>query len=175
MLILKFLAKIIKILRSGATPNQIAGGLVLGMIAGLTPLFSLHNLIVLLLLIILNVNISMSLVGLGIFSAIAWFFDPLFHAFGYFMLVEVDQLQGLWTWLYGKPVIALSRFNNTVVLGSLLTALLLIVPLFFLFKKLVVLYREKLENRVQKLKIVQLLKGSKIYELYSKLKLWEEA
>jgi len=175
MLILKFLAKIIKILRSGATPNQIAGGLVLGMIAGLTPLFSLHNLIVLLLLIILNVNISMAIAGLGIFSAIAWFFDPLFHSFGYYVLVDIYALHGFWTWLYGMPVIALSRFNNTVVMGSLLSALILTIPMFFLFKRLVVLYREKIDTRVQKLKIVQFLKGSKIYELYSKLKLWEDA
>ena len=35
MFIVQYIAKIIKILRSGASPNQIAGGCVLGMIIGL--------------------------------------------------------------------------------------------------------------------------------------------
>ena len=48
MLIVKYIAKLIKILRSAATPGQIAGGVILGMIPGLTPVWSLHNLLVLL-------------------------------------------------------------------------------------------------------------------------------
>ena len=47
MFILQYIAKLFKILRSAATPEQIAGGLILGMIPGLTPFMSLHNLIIL--------------------------------------------------------------------------------------------------------------------------------
>ena len=47
MLIFRFLAKLLKILRSAATPGQISGGFILGMIMGLPPFWSLHNLVVL--------------------------------------------------------------------------------------------------------------------------------
>ena len=58
---LEILAKLVKILRSAASPNQIAAGFIIGMIIGLTPLWTLHNLILFVLLIILNVNIASAL------------------------------------------------------------------------------------------------------------------
>ena len=170
MILLKYLARLIKILRSAATPGQIAGGFVLGMILGLTPLWSLHNLLVIILLIILNVNMAVAIFSFGIFSGFAYLLDPLFHNLGYYLLVDVSSLHGLWTTLYNMPIIALSRFNNTVVMGSLVVSILLILPVFLLTKKGVILYREKLESKFQKFKIVQLVKGSKIYSIYEKIK-----
>ena len=60
MIVLKFLSKLFKALRSGDSPGQLAGGFALGMIIGLTPLWSLHNLLVVILIIIIKVNISMA-------------------------------------------------------------------------------------------------------------------
>jgi uncharacterized protein (TIGR03546 family) len=116
---LDILAKLLKILRSAASPNQISFGFIVGMIIGLTPLWTLHNLILFIILIILNINIGMALFSLAIFSATAYLLDPLFHHIGYFMLVDLTFLQGLWTTLYNLPIIALSRYNNTIVMGSL--------------------------------------------------------
>ena len=170
MLILKFLAKLVKILRSGASPNQIAAGFVLGMIIGLTPVWSLHNLIVVLLLILFNANLSTAIFGFALFSAFAYLLDPLFHNFGYYLLTDITALRPLWTAMYNIPVIALSRFNNTVVMGSLVTALILLIPMFFAMRAFVKVYRERLEPKVQKLKIVQILKGSKLYGWYERIK-----
>ncbi len=170
MFIIQFLAKLVKILRSAATPAQIAGGLMLGMVLGLTPLLTVHNLIVVILIIILNVNIAMAIFSFGIFSGIAYIFDPLFHNLGYYLLVKVPSLQGMWTSLYNIPVVALSRYNNTVVMGSLVTALVLMIPLYFLTKSGVIQYREKIDSRVQKLKIMKVIKSSSIYNFYQKLK-----
>jgi len=55
---LEFLAKLVKILRSADSPNQIASGFVIGMVIGLTPFWTLHNLILIVILIILNINHS---------------------------------------------------------------------------------------------------------------------
>jgi uncharacterized protein (TIGR03546 family) len=170
MFIIQFLAKLLKILRSAATPAQIAGGLMLGMVLGLTPLLTVHNLIVVILIIILNVNIAMALFSFGVFSGIAYLFDPLFHNLGYYLLVEVPSLHGLWTSLYNIPVVALSRYNNTVVMGSLVTALILMLPIYFLTKAGVIQYRNKIESKVQKLKIMKVIKSSSIYNFYQKLK-----
>ena len=169
MFILKLLGKLFKALRSGVSPTQIAGGFIFGMILGLTPLWNLHNLLVVILIIILRVNISMAIFSFLICSGIAYLLDPLFHSFGYWLLVEVTALQGLWTSLYNTPVVPLTRYNNTVVMGSLVGSLILILPMFFLVKSGVILYREKLEARIQKLKIVQVVKSSKIYSVYEKI------
>ncbi len=172
MFILQFFAKLVKILRSAAEPGEIAGGFVLGMIIGLTPLWSLHNLLVVLIIIILNVNISMAIFSFALFSGFAYILDPLFHDFGYFLLVDLESLRGMYRSLYSIPIVALSNFNNTVVMGSLVSSLILIAPMHIAVKKGVIAYRERIEARVQKMKIVQVLKGSRLYGWYEKLSQW---
>jgi uncharacterized protein (TIGR03546 family) len=167
---LEIIAKIFKILRSGGSPGQIAAGFTLGMVPGLTPPWNLHNLIILILLIILNVNLGAAIFSFIIFSGIAYIFDPWFHDLGYYLLTGIPALKEMWTTLYHMPVFGLSNFNNTVVMGSLITSLVLLIPIYFLIKKFIVLYREKLEARFLKLKIVQLVRGSRIYSFYEKIK-----
>jgi uncharacterized protein (TIGR03546 family) len=167
---LEILVKIFKILRSDASPKQISAGVIIGMIIGLTPFWTLHNLILIVLVIILSVNIGSVLFSFIIFSAIGYLLDPLFHHLGYFLLVDIEALKGLWTTLYNLPVIALSRYNNTVVMGSLLVAIILTIPLFFLVKKGVIYYRENIDSKMQKWKIIRVIKGSKIYNLYEKFR-----
>ena len=170
MFIVEILAKIFKILRSGESPNKIAAGFTMGMIIGMTPFMTFHNLVLILLIIILNVNLASSLFAIAIFSGLAYLFDPLFHSIGYFLLVDVSFLNGFWTMLYSFPLLALSRYNNTVVTGSLAMAIVFILPVFFFAKYFVVYYRKKLDPKLQKLKIVQAVKGSKFYSLYAKYK-----
>ena len=169
---LQFVGKLIKILHSAATPGQIAGGFILGMIMGLTPFWSLHNLIVILILIILNVNIAMAIFGFAICSMFAYLLDPLFHSFGYFLLVDLTFMKGIYTSLYSVPIIALSRFNNTIVMGSLASSIILLIPVYMLVKKGVIQYRESVMKKMEKWKIVKAFKGSKIYGWYSKYAEW---
>jgi uncharacterized protein (TIGR03546 family) len=169
MVFLKLLGKLIKALRSNASPKQIAGGFVLGMIIGLTPLASLHNLVVVLIIMLIRVNLSMVFFSFLLCSGIAYLIDPLFLDVGYWILTGIPFLQGVWTAWYNTPVIALTRFYNTLVMGSFVVSILLIFPMMPLVQKGVVLYREKIDARLQKWKIFQLLKSSKIYTIYNKI------
>ena len=90
---LKLLAKLFKILRSGESPGKIAGGFILGMILGLTPVMSLHNLVVLILIIILNVNMGMAIFSFLLCSAFAYLLDPMFHRLGFWILVDIPALR----------------------------------------------------------------------------------
>ncbi len=170
MFVLEFIAKLIKILRSEISPNQIAWGFVLGMILGLTPFWSLHNLLVVILIIILQVNIATALFSFALFSAIAYLIDPLFHSFGYYLLVDMQSLNDFWMWLYNVPVLALSKFNNTVLMGSLVSSLILMLPVYFLVKIGIVNYREKIDVKIKNWKFIKLIKGTKIYSLYEKIR-----
>ncbi len=171
MIPLQILSKIIKILRSGATPPQIAGGFVLGMMIGLSPSFlNPLNFIPILLLIILNVNLASAIFAYAIFSATAYFLDPLFHSLGYFLLADVQSLRGMWTTLYNIPFVPFTRFNNTVVMGSFITALILLLPLYLGVKKFVVIYRQKYEPRVQNWKWIKMIKARKLFQWYERIK-----
>jgi uncharacterized protein (TIGR03546 family) len=171
MFLLQFLSKLLKILRSGATPGQIAGGFILGMIIGLTPSFiNPITLFVILLIIVLNVNIATALFSLAVFKGIAYLADPAFHSLGYAVLVDLKALRGLWTTLYNIPFVPFTRFNNTVEMGSLIVAIILLIPVFWAIKKFVIQYREKYEPKVQNWKWIKLMKASGFYKLYERLK-----
>lgn len=164
-ILLKYIAKLLKALSSEASPSQIAGGFVLGMIIGLTPVMSLHNLFIVILIIILKVNIGMALLSFIIFSGIAYLADPAFHSFGVWML-ENESLQATWTAMYNNEWWAMTRFYNTVVIGSFIIAVGLIIPMFPFAIFFVNQYRTHIHARVQKLKIVKALKGTKLYSVY---------
>ncbi|MFY0696832.1 MAG: TIGR03546 family protein [Balneola sp.] len=164
-LILKYVAKLLKALSSEASPNQLAGGFILGMIIGLTPVLSVHNLLILVLIIILKVNIGMAILAFLIFSGIAYLADPLFHSFGIWIL-ENDGLQDTWTSMYNNELWAITKFYNTVVIGSFISALVLCIPMFPLTKVGVVQYRKHIHEKVMKTKFAKALKGTKLYSVY---------
>ncbi len=166
LIILRYVAKLLKALSSEASPNQLAAGFVLGMIIGLTPVMSLHNLFILLIILVVKVNIGMAVLSFLIFSGIAYLADPIFHQFGG-MLLELEGMQKTYTSMYNNEWIALSRFYNTVVIGSFVVALLLVIPMFPLAKVFVHQYRKNIHERVQKWKLVRWFKGTKLYSIYS--------
>lgn len=164
-LIMRYFAKLLKALASEASPGQIAGGIILGMIIGLTPIFSLHNLFVVILILVLKVNIGMALLAFMVFSGVAYLADPVFHSFGVWLL-ELENMQQTWTNMYNNEWWALTKFYNTVVIGSFVTALILSLPAFPLVKYGVVQYRKHIHAKVQKWKIVQAFKSTKLYSIY---------
>ncbi|NLY75057.1 MAG: TIGR03546 family protein [Firmicutes bacterium] len=168
---LNFIFKLIKTLHSKEEPHNIALGFALGSIIGLTPLLSLHNLLVFCIILVLNVSIPAAFFGIFCFGCFAYFFDPQFHSLGYYLLVEVEALQPVWTYLYNIPIAPLTKFYNTVVLGSLVAALVAFFPVYWIFKQLVRLYKSKMADKVDKFKIMQIIKGNKIFQMYQKIRL----
>ena len=168
---LTILAKIFKTLNSETEPFQISLALSFAMIAGLTPLWSLHNILVLLLVLILRINLTTFMLGWLGFSGVAYVLDPLFHVFGLHILTN-NSLHGLWTALYNSPLWRLTNYNNSILMGSLVISLGLFVPLFFLSNLVISKYREHILAWVMKSRIVQVLKASKFYSIYQSVSEW---
>jgi uncharacterized protein (TIGR03546 family) len=168
---MRTILKLIKVMNSETDPLQIGLGLCLGLVAGLTPLASLHNLVVLLLVMLLRVNISSFITATLFFSGVAWAIDPLMSRIG-LALLSADALEGLWTALYNITVMRLARFNNSIVMGSLVLSLALFVPVLFASIFLIRQYRENVMSFVNRLKAVQALKASKFYRMYDSLSDW---
>ena len=165
---IELIANLLKILNSETEPTQISLAICLSMVLGLTPLLSPHNLLVLFAVCVIRVNISAFLLGWALFSGIAWIADPLFHTLGTVVLTE-PSLQHLWTALYNTSAFRLTRFNNTLVMGSLFSALLLFGPLLLLLNRLIIGYREHLLTLISKSRLMQMFKASKIYDIYKSL------
>jgi uncharacterized protein (TIGR03546 family) len=173
MIFLKLLSKFVKVLRSAASPAQIAGGFILGMTIGFVSLRSLFAAVIILLIIILNVNITAAIFAALLFRLIAFLVDPFLHSLGYWLLVDVSAFTKAWTYLYNLPIFPYTRFNNTVVMGSLIVTIVLLHPVFWGMRVLIRNYREKYEERIKKWKIIKVLGGSKFFRFLGGLKKFE--
>lgn len=168
MLFLKFIQQLIGTLNSDGTPRQVAAGIALGAVFGLTPLMNLHNLVLFGLALILNLSMGGVFLGWAVFVPVGFALDPLFDASGR-ALLGADTLRPLWTSLYNVPVVPFTNFNNSVVLGSFVFWLVTLVPFYFLWKWAVTRYREKVYERLKKTRIFHLVTASKLYTTYRSL------
>lgn len=172
---LNFIFKTISILHSGKDPRHLAWGFALGAVFGLTPLLCLHNAVFIVLILLLDVNIGAAMFGMFVFKTFAYIFDPQFHDLGYQLLVKTPALQSFWTTLYNVPIAPWTRFYNTVVIGSLVVAVIMIIPNFFVFKAAVKLYRKHLAEKVENLWLMKVIKGNtmvnNLLNIYNRVKL----
>lgn len=164
----RHIIKLIKVMHSDRDPQQISLGFALGMIPGLTPITSPHNLLVLLAILFFRANISAAILSWAVFSLLAFALDPLFHRLGLLLLTGVGALEGLWTSLYNAPLVPYTRFNNSIVMGSFIFSLLAFYPVYREGRLMVVKYRETFMERFNRWKIVQVFKASSLYKWYSR-------
>ena len=165
--IVKLLQSLFKTLHSDGTPGQIAAGIALGSALGLTPIVNAHNLVIVLLLAILNVSFASGLLGWALFVPVGFMFDPLFHRIGRYLLVDVASLRPMWTAMENVPGLALTNFNNSVVLGSFVVWLVMFAPMYFFFHWAVIKYRVKIGDKIMGSRLFKAVQASKIYNVYT--------
>ena len=163
--LIKLIQSLFGALHSEGTPGQLAAGIALGSILGLTPLLNPHNAVVFALLVLLNVSFAGGMLGWALFVPIGFLLDPLFDWIGHSLLLA-PSLRGMWTSLYNTPIVPLTNFNNTVVLGSFVFALLGFVPLFLAARWAVTRYRATVGERVRQSKFYRALTATKAYNVY---------
>ena len=167
LIIAKIVGKILAILNSEISPRQIAAGFAYGAILGFLPVSGLLFFLLLLISFIININLAIMFLSVALFKVISFLVDPIANQIGYHVLTA-GFLKGIWTSFYNTPFIPFTRFNNTLVMGSLILGILLLVPNYFIGKWLVSAYRERFRDRIAKMKIVQVFKASTVYRWYMK-------
>ncbi len=166
MLLLKLVQSLVKALHSEGTPGQVAAGIALGAILGLTPLVNLHNAVVFGLIVILNVSFPGAMLGWALFIPVGFVLDPVFDRLGRLLLLETPALTPLWTAMYNMPILPLTNFNDTIVLGSLVVALAAWVPLFLAARRGVARYRATVGERIKQSRFYRAVTASRIYNFY---------
>jgi uncharacterized protein (TIGR03546 family) len=163
--LLKLIQSIIKTLHSAGTPGQVAAGMALGSALGLTPLMNLHNLVIFSLLVLLNISFGGGMLGWMLFVPIGFLLDPVFDSIG-IRLLHAESLRPLWTDWTNTPILPYTNFNNTVVLGSFVSWVVLGVPIFFGARYGVARYRATIGERVRQSRLYKAVTASQAYNVY---------
>lgn len=163
--LLKQIFGFLKLLNSETGHNQLAAGIAAGFILGMTPALSLQSLLVFLCIFIFRIQMGAAFLAAFFFAFAAWLLDPVFHQVGTAVLSN-ESLQGLFTTMYNMPLMPLTRFNNTIVMGSAIVTITLSPVVFFVSLKLIVAYRERILARFQATKFWKAVKATSLYNWY---------
>ena len=111
------------------TPHQLGLGMAMGVAVGLIPKDSLIPLVLGVVAILTTANLLCF--GIGVIAAhvVSPFLDHVTHPIGSWALT-FSPLDGFWAMLTELPLMPWTRFNNTVVMGTLILGILLAVPIY---------------------------------------------
>jgi uncharacterized protein (TIGR03546 family) len=165
-LLLKQLFAFFKLLNSDNATNQLAAGLACGVILGFAPILSLQALLVLFCCFFFRIQLGAAFLSAFFFKFVAYMFDPISNSLGKAVL-EAPGTRALFVQLYNMPFVPLTRFNNSIVMGSGLISFILVIPLFFVFKALIVKYRATVVARYKQTKIWKMWAGTSFYKWYT--------
>jgi uncharacterized protein (TIGR03546 family) len=154
-------------LNSDTGHNQLAAGLACGLILGFAPFFSLQTLLVLTLIFVFRIQMGAAFLSAFFFKFVAYLVDPLTDSLGKKVL-EAPGLRELFVDMYNMPIVPLTRFNNSIVMGSLVLSVLLAPFAFFAFRALIIKYRVLVVARFQQTKAWKAFKATALYNLYLK-------
>lgn len=166
-LLTKQLINLIRLLHSDTGQNQIAAGLAFGIFLGFAPFISLQTFLVLFITFIFRVQLGAVFISAFFFKFVAYLLDPVADPIGR-SLLENEALRPLWTWMYNVPLLPMTRFNNSIVMGSFIISIILCPILFFVFKQLVIKYQVTLVHQLESTKAWKFFSATRFYIWYKK-------
>lgn len=166
-LLLKQIFGFLKLLNSDTGTVSLSAGIALGMVLGMSPLLSLQGLLILIFCLFFRIQIGAVFISSFFFAFVAYLFDPMFHSLGENLLLN-PGLQGLWTSLFNMPLVPLTRFNNTIVLGAGVLGLAMTPVIFVLSFFLINKYRTLVVARIKETKLWRALQATSLFKWYYK-------
>ncbi len=154
------------LLNSETGHNQIAAGIAMGFVLGLSPTLSLQTLLVFLLIFLFRVQVGAAFLSAFFFKFVGYLLDPVADPLGRWVL-ELPQLRPVYIELYNMPIIPLTRFNNSVVMGSGVLALTLFPFLFFVSRMLILKYRTSIVAKFKDTKFWKAFAATSLYKWYN--------
>lgn len=149
-----------RLLQSNTDPRHIALGAVLGLFFGFTPSNQTHLIILVLLFFFLKINRAAAMLVYPL-AKLIYFFGlwKVADRIGYSLLTASPVPHDVWSFVTHAPVLALLRFDHTLVLGGMSLALMTGIPLFIGVVWAVQVYRASFAERVGRWNLVKALQG----------------
>jgi uncharacterized protein len=141
----------LRILRLKGQPEEVAGGVAIGVFVGMTPTVPLHTVLAVLIAYLFRKSKLAAAMGV-------WVSNPLFLPFVYFL----DYKLGRVITRTNPPSFAVSDFSIhkmielgwgisfPLIVGGFVLGLICAIPSYYITKRMVILYREKRRKRFDK-------------------------
>lgn len=153
---LKAIIKFFQAINKNSHPGEIAHAICCGMLLGFLPKTSALWYVLAVCFIFMRIQKGAFVVFTFLFTLLAPCLDPVFDTVGYTVL-KLDVLQPVFVFLMKIPLFGYTKFYNSIVMGSLLGGLVLYIPVYFLGKLFVQLWRKKLVPYTRKLKLFKVI------------------
>ena len=154
---IKPIAKLIVALNGNLKKEQIAAGFSWGLLLGLVPAGNVFWIVLFVASFFFKHHHASKLLVLAIIKLLSGAVAPLLDVAGWEVL-HIDALQPFFTTLYNMPFVPLTKFNNTLVAGGLVSGIILWLPVFFLIFFLVPAYRNKVVPKLRNSKLLGAIK-----------------
>ncbi len=122
---------LVKLLQSNTDPHEIALGAVLGLLFGLTPTNQTHLILLVLIFFFFKINRAAALLVFPIAKLFylvgVW---SVADRVGYYLLTASPVPASAWSFINHAPVLALLKWDHTLVLGGMLISLVLSLPVY---------------------------------------------
>jgi uncharacterized protein (TIGR03546 family) len=111
--------------------QKIRKSILFGFILGVFPLFSLQAILGFILFLFFNIAILPAALTFFIFKGTFYFFEMPLHHLGSWIL-ELTFLQNFFTLLYNIPLIPMTRFHESLTMGSMVVGIFLFPFIYFM-------------------------------------------
>lgn len=157
--ILRPLRLLLKALTTESTPRQMSLGLAFGVLVGLVPKGNLLAVGLATLLAATRVNLAVAAAATVAVSFASIFADRWLDQLGYAVLT-LPELQSLWTSLADMPFVPWTDFNNTIVMGSCVSGLVLFWPVHRMSRPVFERFSKSLGERARRWWLARVLLGA---------------
>lgn len=126
---LKWISGFFRELNANSNPAEIAHALALGVLLGLMPKTNALWYMIFVFFLFVRLHKPTYCISLLVVSYFAWMLDPTFASIGYSILTY-KPFENFFAHLIDIPFVGFTKFNNTIVMGSLAFSIALYIPVF---------------------------------------------
>ena len=153
-MIITWFAKVFVAINSNKKTSQVALAISFAFLLALVPKANLFWISLFTLTFFLKINQAVEMVFIAAFSLTLDFLDAFLDRIG-FAILTVPSLGDFFTKLFNSPFFYMTKYYNSIVMGGLVVGLAMFLPIYFLSKYLVDVYRDKFREKIANNKIVK--------------------
>ncbi len=153
-MIITWFAKVFVAINSNKKTSQVALAISFAFLLALVPKTNLFWISLFTLTFFLKLNQAVEMVFLAVFSLFLDFLDAFLDKIG-FAILTVSSLGDFFTKLFNSPFFYMTKYYNSIVMGGLVVGLVMFLPIYFVSKYLVDVYRDRVREKIANNKFVK--------------------